>query len=221
MTCSCSKFTKVWAKMQLQGFLFICCALKCQTFSNQYLKKSFSSNLTGEGGKENSFFGVHKAFNIGAQDGARTNKFELKKFFWWKNQEKNSSIFFKKIHFSYVWTMRAPKRALIFEASLNSDNRLSFPLFPVTFEQKLFAISWFEWLKRMRKFFEKYTLIRIQIFYKNQFRKSCLILDEFAQFLRYNAVPQCKKHLHFHSFHFGAHLARAPQSKSDYFLILA
>ena len=144
MTCSCSKFTKVWAKMQLQGFFTFFVHLLRAQLSNQYLKNNFSSNLMRESGKENSFFEVQKAFSIGAQDGARTDKFELRKIFWCKNQEKSSSIFFKKNHFSYVWTMRAPKMALIFETTSTSDHRLSFPLSPVRFGQKIFAISWFE-----------------------------------------------------------------------------
>lgn len=67
--------------------------------SNQYLKNSFSSNLTGESGKENSFFEVYKAFNMGAQDGARTNNFELKKIFDEKIKKKIAQIFSKKFIF--------------------------------------------------------------------------------------------------------------------------
>lgn len=99
MTCSCSKFTKVWAKMQLQGFFTFFVHLLRAQLSNQYLKNNFSSNLMRESGKENSFFEVQEAFSIGAQDGARTNKFELRKFFWCKNQEKIAQFFSKKITF--------------------------------------------------------------------------------------------------------------------------
>lgn len=88
--------------MQLQGFFTFFVHLLRAQLSNQYLKNNFSSNLMRESGKENSFFEVQKAFSIGAQDGARTDKFELRKIFWCKNQEKSSSIFFKKNHFSYV-----------------------------------------------------------------------------------------------------------------------
>ena len=75
--------------------------------SNQYLKNSFSSNLTGESGKENSFFEVYKASNMGAQDGARTNNFELKKNFDEKIKKKIAQIFSKKSVSCFLRVCRA------------------------------------------------------------------------------------------------------------------
>ena len=85
--------------MQLQGFFTFFVHLLRAQLSNQYLKNSFSSNLMRESGKENSFFEVQKAFSIGAQDGARMNKFELRKFFGEKIKKKVAQFFSKKFTF--------------------------------------------------------------------------------------------------------------------------
>ena len=99
MTCSCSKFTKVWAKMQLQGFFTFFVHLLRAQLSNQYLKNNFSSNLMRESGKKIHFLKFKKLLVLARKMALARTNLSCEKFLGVKIKKKVAQFFSKKITF--------------------------------------------------------------------------------------------------------------------------